>query len=166
MDLPLKMRTTLPMARIINNVEDAVHYARDAGISYDVDKWLSIALARQLLVFICNMATNQLWLVRAQAALQMRVAEDAAKTSDRLSQQTDRLIQHTEPLTKQTDTHIKHSEKLTQQTDVLITESRRLRNLNWGLIILTFGLLFLTAGLLYIDWHREHQPITQTTNSK
>jgi hypothetical protein len=131
----------------------------------DIDSWFAIASARQLETFILckkpytrgNRCLENVKAIeaieRAQIALNIRLAEDAAKT-------VDKLIQHTEKLTTQTDIHIQHSEKLTQQTDVLVAESRKLGRLNWALIILTVGLLFLTAGLLWVDWHRDSQTIT------
>ncbi len=100
-------------------------------------------------IYYSQVTNDHNWFTRrAEVALEIRLAEDAAKAADK-------LIQHTEELTDLTATHIQHAQKLTEQTDILVTESRSLRKLNWALIILTVGLLFLTAGLFWVDWHRE-----------
>lgn len=128
----------------------------------DVDNWIITATVSELQEFT-HYAITPHWLQRAQAALDILLSDQAA-------QSTNKLIQHTEKLTKQTDTHVQHAEKLTQQTDILITESRNLtsltKDLKWftiGLFALTAVLAFLTAGLLYIDWHREQEKQHQST---
>jgi len=85
----------------------------DAVFSYLAD-----ATPRELIEFINYFSPHQnsQWFHKAKVFLDVRLAEDAAKTADK-------LIQHTEQLTRQTDTHIQHAEKLTHQTEKLLNES-------------------------------------------
>jgi hypothetical protein len=92
------------------------------------------------------------WLAQqARVALEIRLAEEAAKTAEKMAQ-------HSEKLTQLTETMIAESKGLGEQTKVMVEESKKLGRLTWALIVLTVGLLALTAGLLYIDWHREAAP--------
>lgn len=149
------------MARIINDAEEAVRIVNTIGGAghADVSEWLPKAPPKELLRFIILMAHEQYWSKRAQAALQVRLEEESAKTADKMMEQTSRLVQHTEKLTTQTQEHLQHAKTLTRQTDILVSESKKLGRLTWALIWLTVVLATLTAGLLYIDWHREHDPI-------
>ena len=113
---------------------------------HEVDEWVKTAIPTELQEVIHWLDGKPMWIERARAALDIRLAEDAAKTADKLSQQTDRLIQHTEKLTTQTDIHIQHSEKLTLQTDKLINESGSLAVLTkqlrfWTIMLGVFALV-------------------------
>lgn len=126
---------------MIDNQTTPEEIARGQFSEQDTDSWFAIATARQLETFILckkpythgNKSIETVKAIesieRAQIALNIRLAENAAKTAEKMSQQTDKLIHHTEQLTKQTATHIQFSEKLTQQTDKLITESVSLTGL-------------------------------------
>jgi hypothetical protein len=129
----------------------------------ELDQFIIAASARELQEYIHRTIArgDQQPYNRATIALSIRLAEDAAKT-------TDKLIQHTEKLTTQTDEHIKHAKKLTEQTNALVTESRNLTTLTQTLTnqnatiinesqqirLLTWGLLTFTVLLLaYTIWH-------------
>jgi len=159
---------------MIDNQTTPEAIARGEYAEQDIDSWFAIASARQLEQFILakkpytrgNRSLESVNAIesieRAQIALNIRLADDAAKTADKVSKQTEKLVQQTDQLTKLTETHIQHSQKLTQQTDILVIESKKLGRLTWALILLTIVLAILTAGLLYIDWHKEHGPEKNT----
>ena len=86
--------------------------------SPEVDEFLVKASARELQEFI-HLHSAMLyshWLERAKVAVNIRLAEEEAKSADKL---------------------IRHSEKLTQQTDKMIEESINLSRLTKVLIWLT-----------------------------
>jgi acetylornithine deacetylase/succinyl-diaminopimelate desuccinylase-like protein len=103
----------------------------------DADNFILNATPQQLQELIHyispSSSVNNALCERVRVALDIRLAEEAAKTAEK-------LIQHTEKLTTQTDIHIQHSEKLTQQTEKLIAESVKLSNLTKVLIWLTVAL--------------------------
>ena len=96
----------------------------------NADKFIQEATTRELQEFIhyINVSgpANAALFERAKISIQMRLTEDAVKTAGKLSQQTDKIIQHTEQLTKQTDIHIHLSEQLSKQTDKLIQHTEQL----------------------------------------
>lgn len=111
----------------------------------EIDKWFASASARQLETYILckkpyTRGNRQIEAVkaiecieRATIALNIRLAEDAAESANK-------LIQHTEKLTVQTDRQIEHSKTLTRQTDKLIAESVSLGKLTSKLYWLTWAL--------------------------
>ncbi len=89
----------------------------------DAREYLLSKSPREILEFQNHFPPNQhatsRWFEIAKVILDIRLAENAAKTADK-------LIQHTEKLTQQTDIHIQHTEKLTRQTDRLVNETAKL----------------------------------------
>ena len=113
----------------------------------------------QALILCLRITTNYnaRWIQQAATSLSLRIAEQAAGS-------TNKLIQHTEKLTQQTDIQIQHSAKLTDQTSILISESRKVRCLTWGLLLLTAILLILTIGLLIAGCRKETHTVHVITN--
>jgi hypothetical protein len=106
-----------------------------------------------LLSFYVGNSDNLHWVEQVKISLRLRIAEEAAKSADK-------LIEHTEQLTKQTDKNIVLTETLTRQNEILVKESQKLGHITWGLFYLTIILAFLTAALLLVDWKRE-KPTTE-----
>jgi hypothetical protein len=111
----------------------------------------------ELLLLSLHVGTsyNMHWVEQVKISLRLRIAEEAAKSADK-------LIEHTEQLTKQTDKNILLIEVLTNQNKILVKESQKLGRITWGLFYLTVILAFLTAALLFIDWKREKSTTENT----
>jgi len=109
----------------------------------------------ELLLLSLHVGTsyNMHWVEQVKISLRLRIAEEAAKSADK-------LIEHTEQLTKQTDKNILLTETLTRQNEILVEESQKLGRITWGLFYLTAILAFLTAATLFVDWKKE-KPTTE-----
>jgi len=120
----------------------------------DARQYLLGKSPREILEFQNHFPPNQhatsRWFQTAKVILDIRLAEIATESANK-------IVHHTDILTKQTEINIQYSAKLTLQTDTLLSESKKLGRLTWALILLTVVLAVLTAGLLYIDWHKEHE---------
>lgn len=111
----------------------------------------------ELLLLALHVGTsyNMHWVEQVKISLRLRIAEEAAKSADK-------LIEHTEQLTKQTDKNILLTEVLTNQNEILVKESQKLGRITWGLLYLTVILALLTAALLFIDWEKEKSTTENT----
>lgn len=107
----------------------------DGGNDYQITEFILRSPARDLQEFIHNIGIypNSQWFHRAKVALEIRLAEDAAETADKL---------------------IKHTEKLTQQNVILVQESRALKNYTIVLVILTVAIVIQTGVLIWKEYHK------------
>lgn len=96
--------------------QEAAKIANTFGERFDkIEEFILTASTRQLQGFIHlipahdNIRAFQL----ARISLNIRLAEDAANTAQKLSQQTEQLVHHSENLTHQTDRLVRETVKLT-----------------------------------------------------
>ena len=122
---------------MINNQTTPEAAARGEVNEQVVEKWLLNASARQLEEFIlCKkpythgnrpaaIEAAREYIERAKLALSIRMAEDAAKTADKLSQQTEKLVQQTEQLNRMTETHNRRSLPIFNQGCIICHRASR-----------------------------------------
>jgi hypothetical protein len=109
----------------------------------EIHDFVLSASARDIQLFVHNIQTNTTdvrdWRECARIALDIRLAEDAERTAQKLVSGTDKLVQH--------------SAKLTERTDRLIQETLKLTGLTRSLNRLTFILGVLAVLQVFIMFY-------------
>lgn len=92
--------TPIEAARLANSGGDANSVQR-------INEVLAFGTGRDIQEFIHNIDTrdHSHWYKRASAALEIRLAEDAAETANKLVQHTEKLTQQTDRLVNDTISH-------------------------------------------------------------
>ena len=155
--IDLTMITPLEFTKLVNAHGNPTNLTNDQEIN-NLKEFIENASANQLretllLSLKSENIYNNHYIKHLEIALNVRLGEAAAITAEKMAEQTNKLIQHTEQLTNQTATHIQHSEKLTQQTDRLIEESVSLTALTiqlkfWTIIIGIFAAVQIVIMIL------------------
>jgi hypothetical protein len=133
---------------------NTVNSMNDIGAGSDTERKLTEFIQNssardleQALLLCLRISTiyNVRWIQQAETSLSIRIAEQAAES-------TNKLIQHTEKLTKQTDIHIQHSEKLTRQTDKLVNETVKL---TW--LTISLGIFAIVQIIIMVFDYLKHK---------
>jgi hypothetical protein len=105
------------------------------------DEFLLNASSREIQEFIRHLHYSNftVWSQRARVALDIRLAEDAAESAEKLTAQTDRLVEHTEALVLIAKEQKELAAKLERQTNKLIFLS---------LVLVVFSVALLAVALV------------------
>ena len=114
-----------------------------------VQEFLVDASARVIQAFIHLIPINahSCFFHLARTALDVRLAEDATKQSDRFGQQMGKLLEIVEAQRRL-------AEKLDRQTATLISLTRSLKVFTFVVIVLTVGLL-MEGGVQFFEFHQR-----------
>src|SRR6266446_8541833 len=121
--------------------------------SPETPKWISQASRRDILRYLTLTLHTDKHAERglAEAALEARIAEDAANQAEKFEQRMQELIGIAEAQKLL-------AEKLERQTDTLIDLTRALKKFTVILLIFTVGLFVLTVVLIVKEGHRKSVP--------
>jgi hypothetical protein len=137
----------------------------------EIHGFLFTASARDIQLFVHNIQTNTTdakgWRERAEVALNVRAAEDAKKSSEKLAAQTDALAEHVKNLVEIADAQkqlaneaSKQAENLSNQTTRLVDETVKLtgfkRGVYWFTVVIGFFAFVQIVIMLFEYFSKTH----------
>jgi DNA anti-recombination protein RmuC len=124
----------------------------------EIHDFVLAASARDLQLFVHTIRTNTVdakeWRERAEVALDIRLAEDAEKSTEKLAEQIEKLLEIADAQKQLAEESGKQAKNLAEQTGRLVGETLILRQFTKGVFWLTIILAVFAAvqiGIMLFD---------------